>query len=495
MIYTVTSTLPEIHGGRTKSLLERIKLYSKELNIRQTILTTNYNPHYENIYNKFINKNILNEDTVILNLYDWLSGFKLLNNNNIKKAHDIKQQIKIKDYNYKEDFDKNCVRYYDNNTGRYILYRQFYSNSEIIKFEDYFTEGIKHKVERWEYNSSGILHKITNYSSKYNKKLAEYFYDLEGNIYCKKYYEDSLTNKLDCIFTYKEGVIFKTFQSEKNMFKYFFDSILKKGDIVFNDARLLDRPLLDCKAAIKPILVFHSSHHIEGEEKKSYKYCLENSNKVAKYYLLTEDQQKDIQIEFDINSEKFAVIPHFIKKSKEESIKKDQFVYVGRFNEEKQISHIIKSFKKFNEFGYKTKLVLYGGTDVNEKNIIQSLVQEYNLEDFVEIHEFTSNPELAFRESLASLLTSRFEGFALTLMESINEGCPAISYDIKYGPSEIILHGENGYLIEADNIDEFAKAMVRIKENPLKNVINKKELSYESAIINLDNLIKDVEKI
>lgn len=122
-------------------------------------------------------------------------------------------------------------------------------------------------------------------------------------------------------------------------------------------------------------------------------------------------------------------------------------------------------------------------------------MQEYNLEDFVEIHEFTSNPELAFRESLASLLTSRFEGFALTLMESINEGCPAISYDIKYGPSEIILHGENGYLIEADNIDEFAKAMVRIKEKPLKNVINKKELSYESAIINLDNLIKDVEKI
>ncbi|MDQ7131012.1 glycosyltransferase [Mammaliicoccus sciuri] len=176
-------------------------------------------------------------------------------------------------------------------------------------------------------------------------------------------------------------------------------------------------------------------------------------------------------------------------------MKKDQFVYVGRFNEEKQISHIIKSFKKFNEFGYKTKLVLYGGTDVNEKNIIQSLVQEYNLEDFVEIHEFTSNPELAFRESLASLLTSRFEGFALTLMESINEGCPAISYDIKYGPSEIILHGENGYLIEADNIEEFAKAMVRIKEKPLKNVINKKELSYESAIINLDNLIKDVEKI
>ena len=27
-------------------------------------------------------------------------------------------------------------------------------------------------------------------------------------------------------------------------------------------------------------------------------------------------------------------------------------------------------------------------------------------------------------------------------------GCPVLSYDVRYGPNEIINHGENGYLIE-----------------------------------------------
>jgi glycosyltransferase involved in cell wall biosynthesis len=33
--------------------------------------------------------------------------------------------------------------------------------------------------------------------------------------------------------------------------------------------------------------------------------------------------------------------------------------------------------------------------------------------------------------------------FGLTVMESIEVGCPVISYDVRYGPSEIIEHGVN----------------------------------------------------
>ncbi|RLY71639.1 glycosyltransferase, partial [Staphylococcus hominis] len=55
-----------------------------------------------------------------------------------------------------------------------------------------------------------------------------------------------------------------------------------------------------------------------------------------------------------------------------------------------------------------------------------------------------------------------------------SENCPTISYDINYGPSEIIVNGENGYLIKANDIDAFAKAMIKIKKHPLYNVENKK---------------------
>ncbi|RLY70503.1 glycosyl transferase family 1, partial [Staphylococcus hominis] len=225
------------------------------------------------------------------------------------------------------------VRYYDNDTDKYVLYRQYYPNTNIVKFEDYFALGVKHKTERWEYNLNGRLHKITNYSPNVNKKLAEYFYDLEGTVYCRKFYEDNENNKLKYIYIYKDGVLHNIYKNEKALFKYFFECLFRKGDIVFNDARLLDRPLLDCKVDIKPILVFHNAHKVDGEVKNSYKYALNNSDKVAKYYLLTHSQKRDIQEEFNIEDEKFTIIPHFIEKSHKVAKKKDQFVYLGRFNE------------------------------------------------------------------------------------------------------------------------------------------------------------------
>lgn len=39
------------------------------------------------------------------------------------------------------------------------------------------------------------------------------------------------------------------------------------------------------------------------------------------------------------------------------------------------------------------------------------------------------------------------EGFSLALLESLAHGVPVISYDIKYGPSELITSDFNGYLI------------------------------------------------
>ena len=42
----------------------------------------------------------------------------------------------------------------------------------------------------------------------------------------------------------------------------------------------------------------------------------------------------------------------------------------------------------------------------------------------------------------ASMITSNMEGFSLALLESLSNGLPAISYDIPYGPSELIVNGK-----------------------------------------------------
>lgn len=496
MIYTVASTLPPVHGGRTKSLLKRIDFLDDEFDFEQTILTTNYNPNYTSVYERFYNKKILKENINVINLYDWLSGFHLLTKSflSVNKSENIKtQNIKISNYNTKKDLDNDCERYYDKDTGKYLLYRKFYSNSNMVKFEDYFTQGVKHKVERWEYNEDGYLHRITNYSRKLNKKIAEFYYDLKERLYCKKYYEETSDNKLSSIFIYSNDMLIESFNNEKELFTYFFDFYFVDQDIVFNDARLLDKSLINSTKNIKTILVFHSSHFEGASIKSSYKLALNNSDKIAKYYVLTNHQKEDIQNDFNIPDEKFKVIPHFINAPTSFiNEKKDQFIFMGRFSEEKQISHIIESYKLYKEKGYTTKLVLYGGVKGEERTKIESLIKKYDLQNEIDIQEFTNNPAQVFRESKASLLTSKFEGFSLSIMESINEGCPVIAYDIRYGPREIIVNGENGYLVEPNNVEQFSEAMISISENPLKNVKTKDGITYQAAINNFDSLIKTV---
>src|SRR5699024_202618 len=497
MIYTITTTLPPTHGGRTKSLLSRVKLLEEELNVPNTIITTNYNANYLDVYDKFLNENKVNHKTNYENIYDWLSGFNLLVKPKSKlfnKQKTIKTPPEISGLREEIIKEKDVVRYYDNNT--YVLYRKYYKNTQVLKFEDFMSPVSKKKVERWEYNKYGILHRKNYYSPKTHKRVLEELFDKDGNVYCKKLFEDNDKNQIIIIQTYKNNRLHKSFKNEKDFFRYYYENRFKDNDIVFCDARLLDAPLLKQTNKTKNILVFHSSHLDNGKIKSSYKYELEQSDKVSKYLLLTQKQKEDIRNEIPINIEKFSIIPHFIKDLKKEDKNlsiDDRFIFLGRISPEKQIDHIIYAYKKFIDLGYKTRLDIYGKDENNTKDKLVNLVRQLNLENKITFYDHTDSPLEEFEKSRASFLTSEFEGFGLTLMESIEMGCPVISYDTRYGPSEIISNGENGYLVKQNDIDSLSQCMVDIINNPLKEVKTKKELTFDSAIKNYSNLLDNLE--
>lgn len=56
-----------------------------------------------------------------------------------------------------------------------------------------------------------------------------------------------------------------------------------------------------------------------------------------------------------------------------------------------------------------------------------------------------------YRDYSMQVMTSRHEGFPMTLIEGAINRLPLISFDIKTGPDEIIADGENGFLIPADD--------------------------------------------
>jgi len=93
---------------------------------------------------------------------------------------------------------------------------------------------------------------------------------------------------------------------------------------------------------------------------------------------------------------------------------------------------------------------------------------------------YTDEPLAVFNTAVVFMMTSIAEGFGLTLMESICNGCPAFALDIKYGPSDIIEEGRTGFLFPRFGKDEFARKIVEY----LEDVNMQKEMSincYEAA--------------
>ena len=70
-----------------------------------------------------------------------------------------------------------------------------------------------------------------------------------------------------------------------------------------------------------------------------------------------------------------------------------------------------------------------------------------------------------YKQYSIMVMTSRYEGFPMTLLEGIGNGLPLVSFDIPTGPSEIIDDGENGYLLQEGDINGMVYRLDQLMSN------------------------------
>ena len=101
---------------------------------------------------------------------------------------------------------------------------------------------------------------------------------------------------------------------------------------------------------------------------------------------------------------------------------------------------------------YASRHVVWVGRDCPEKNIprlrrIWAEVENTHPDWTLDIHHDTPDIVGAYAKGSILVLTSKAEGFSMTILEAQQMGLPVVSFDCPYGPSDIVKDGETGYLV------------------------------------------------
>lgn len=161
------------------------------------------------------------------------------------------------------------------------------------------------------------------------------------------------------------------------------------------------------------------------------------------------------------------------------SLKKNRISLISRLHEEKRIDHAIEAFAEVVKKIPDATLHIYGDGKIKEK--LQEQIKRLNIQKSVYLEGHTNKVDDVLQLSECTLLTSKYEGFALVVQESIANGIPVITYNIKYGPSDMIENDKNGYLVEDGNVKGLAKAIIKYLSKSDKEKMKFKSNAIEKS--------------
>jgi len=138
----------------------------------------------------------------------------------------------------------------------------------------------------------------------------------------------------------------------------------------------------------------------------------------------------------------------------------DYLLYFGRFDTNvKNFGLLLDAFQRSEIYKTGFRLLFLG--DGPDKDFIVKTADKLGISSNIEVIAFQPNPFAYVKQAKFTVLTSHFEGFPMSLIESLALGTPVVSVDCESGPAEIIKNENNGLLVENYNTQALADAFKR----------------------------------
>jgi len=151
--------------------------------------------------------------------------------------------------------------------------------------------------------------------------------------------------------------------------------------------------------------------------------------------------------------------PCYIMPQQEGSHHLNQILAVGRLEVQKGFDWLIEAWSKIATNFPDWTLRICG--EGNERENLKLKIEDLRLKNRVIMEGLCNNLEEEYQNCKLFVLSSRYEGLPLALMEAMSCGVGCIAMDCEQGPSELIGHNERGVLVKKGDVTGLAQAIAQ----------------------------------
>jgi glycosyltransferase involved in cell wall biosynthesis len=138
-------------------------------------------------------------------------------------------------------------------------------------------------------------------------------------------------------------------------------------------------------------------------------------------------------------------------------------ITAGRFTRQKGYDLLIPAFGQVVARHPEWRLRIFGGGQ--DRAMLDALVDELGLGDAVTLDKAAADLAAEMERASIYVLSSRFEGLPLVLLEAMSKGMAVVSFDCPTGPADVVDDHVNGLLVPPRDVDALAAGMTELIED------------------------------
>ena len=184
---------------------------------------------------------------------------------------------------------------------------------------------------------------------------------------------------------------------------------------------------------------------------------IQQTKKLDQLIVLTKQDEEKLKISHQNVTQIYNFAP--LAPAEKAPLDQKKIIAVGKLDPQKGFDLLIEACRFIKNWdGW--ILEIYGQGPDEEQ--LRSKISFYELEKHIFLKGITRKVEEVYHSASFYVLSSRFEGFPMVLLEAISFGLPIVSFDCATGPNEVIVNDDCGLLVEEGNTKKLGEAMQRM---------------------------------